>query len=104
MTAVIGGSTKFVAGAFLPLEVQNMYSIRVEMDPRLRTNRALREYARLEYGAEDALWFLAAVRRSKPKPFRPRIPFRLGSRARTHAPVACKGTPRGVRSESPSPI
>jgi len=73
-----------------------MYGFRVEMDPRLRTNPALREYARLEYGSEDVEWFLAAVRRQRRKIVRRSLASRLRLRRPEPAPrpVGCKGTPR----------
>jgi hypothetical protein len=72
-----------------------MYSIRIPGELPLRTNDALREYARLEYRNEDARWLLAVVRKSKKIP-RSRRAVRWLARAprRTHAAVACKGSPR----------
>jgi hypothetical protein len=78
-----------------------MYGIRMDLDPRLRTNTALREYARLEYGSEDVLWLLAAARRRTRKPVRRSLASRLGlKRARpAFRPVGHKGTPRLTPSD-----
>ncbi len=80
-----------------------MYTIPAMMEASLRTNASLREYARLEYGHEDALWLLAAARQPREKPLR--RPWRFPSLRSQPAPrpVACKGTPRREPSESPSP-
>ena len=80
-----------------------MYAIRSYGDAPLRTNAALREYARLEYRAEDAHWLLAAseaVRKA------PRTPLRIRLLVRRARPspraVACKGSPRReVQETSP---
>ena len=96
MTAVIGGSIEFVAGVYASSEVQNMYAIRVDLDPRLRMNSALRNYARMEYGNEEVAWFLSAVRQPRRQIVRRSLASRLGlRRARpSFRPVAHKGTPR----------
>ncbi len=81
-----------------------MYAIRIPGDVSLPKNEALRSYARLEYRTEDVRWLLASARRAK-KTVKPVRPLRLFARrsAPTHAPVACKGTPRLGAHEATSP-
>ena len=71
MTAAEGGSKRFVAGAFYPFEVQDMYLIAPD-STRIWTdsnrNFTLREYSRLEYGRSDIGWILASVKASRPTP------------------------------------
>lgn len=72
-----------------------MYAFQLDGNVRLRTNAALREYARLEYPREDVRWLLATAKAaSKPKRRLPRFPRLLGRPAPAPRPVACKGTPR----------
>ncbi len=81
-----------------------MYSLSLPLEPRLRTNPALRDYARMEYGHADYAWFLAAARRPDREPVRrpPRRPFRLFARRPAPRPVACKGTPNRTPREVPT--
>jgi len=81
-----------------------MYAIRLDVDPRLRTNSALREYARMEYGSDEVAWFLAAARAPRKKAVRPSLAarFRIRRARPAHRPVACKGSPRGLPSDGPS--
>ncbi len=83
-----------------------MYAIRVEMDPSLRTNAALREYARNEYGTESVAWLLAEAHRSSRKASsRPRLPrFRIRRVRPTYRLVGHKGMPRLAPSDlQPAP-
>src|SRR5207245_11530295 len=68
-TAAKGGSKRFIAGAFYPFEVQDMYLIAPD-STRIWTdsnrNFTLREYSRLEYGRSDVGWILASVKASRP--------------------------------------
>ena len=77
-----------------------MYAIRSYGDVPLRTNDALREYARLEYGSADIRWLLAAAApRRKPAAAGPRLRlFRRLARP-SHRAVACKGSPRRPTEE-----
>ncbi len=80
-----------------------MYAIPLDGNVRLQKNDALREYARLEYRAEDTLWLRAAVKAATRSRGTARRVKLFGRRApRSHAPVACKGTPRGQLQEAPS--
>lgn len=82
-----------------------MYAIPSDYSLRVRTNSALREYARMEYGKDEVAWFLASVRRSKRivphRALRPRF-LRLQAQPLTRA-VPHKGTPRLPRPAAPSP-
>ncbi len=81
-----------------------MYAFRIPGEANLRTNAALREYARLEYRGEDVQWLLAAARTPRHVPRARRALLRLARR--THPsprPVACKGTPRRAAEEAASP-
>jgi len=49
-----------------------MYGLTTGMELRLRTDDALREYARLEYGSADAAWIIASARRASRKA-RPKV-------------------------------
>jgi len=82
-----------------------MYAIRLDVDSRLRTNSALREYARMEYGSDEVAWFLASAKSSPRKAVRPPMAarFRIRRARPAQRPVACKGSPRGPPSEGPSP-
>jgi hypothetical protein len=93
-----------VQGVFHLLEVPAMYAIRMDVDPRLRTNDALRRYARMEFGREDAAWILASARsankNARIRSLRPRF---LNRRVPpTHAMVACKGAPGTQTEETPT--
>ncbi len=81
-----------------------MYGIPVDGHVRLQTNDSLREFARLEYPAEDVLWLRSTVKAAaRPRRAVPR--FRLFARRapRAHTPVAHKGTPRGRLVEVAGP-
>lgn len=72
-----------------------MYAFQLDGNVRLRTNAALREYARLEYPREDVHWLLATAKpAARPKRTVPRFPRFTRRAARAPRPVACKGTPR----------
>ncbi len=72
-----------------------MYGIQLDGNVHLRTNAALREYARLEYRREDVQWLIASAKgAAKPRRSVPRFPRFLRRPAPTPRPVACKGTPR----------
>lgn len=81
-----------------------MYAIRIGNETGLRTNTALREYARAEYGNEDIAWFLASASR-RARPSRPSLRARiLGSKKpRPHVALPHKGTPRLPPPEDAAP-
>ena len=80
-----------------------MYGFPLDGNVRLQKNDTIREYARLEYRVEDALWLRAAVKAATRSRGTARRFKLFGRRApRSHAPVACKGTPRGQIPEVPS--
>ncbi len=81
-----------------------MYAIRLDGNVNLRTNDALREYARLEYRREDVAWILATTKAAK-RARRAVRPFRLLARRAppSHRPVACKGNPTGSPAEGATP-
>ncbi len=81
-----------------------MYGIRLDGTVNLRTNDALREYARLEYRREDVAWLIATAKAAK-KARRPARSFRLFARRSrpTHRPVACKGSPNRSTAEAAVP-
>lgn len=96
MTAADGGSIQFVTAVFTPAEAQDMYAMPPNVDPRLRTSPALREYARLEFG-DDA--YASVILSDLPRNLRnaarkPRLRLRLLRPRRDPRPVACKGAPR----------
>ncbi len=80
-----------------------MYGIPLDGNVRLRTNDSVREFARLEYPAEDVLWVRAAVKAAV-RSGRTTRRFRLFARRAPHhhTPVAHKGTPRGPLGEVPA--
>lgn len=82
-----------------------MYAIPTNYRLPVRTNAALREYARMEYGRDEVAWFLASIRRSRRivphRTFRLRF-GRLRAQPVTRA-VPHKGTPRLPRPAAPSP-
>lgn len=82
-----------------------MYTIRMDVDARLRTNSALREYARMEYGSDEVGWLLATLNAPRRKAVRRPLAarFRIRRTQPTHRPVACKGSPRGCPSGAFSP-
>ncbi len=82
-----------------------MYAIRLDVDPRLGTNSALREYARTEYGRDEIAWILAAAKAPRRKLARPSFAarFRIGRARPARRSVACKGSPRNRSSEESSP-
>ena len=70
MTAVKGGSNRFVSEVFSLSEVQDMYLIgphntRIWTDSN--RNFSLRQYGRLEYGTSDVGWLLTSSRAARPK-------------------------------------
>ena len=80
-----------------------MYAILVDGNVRLRTNEALREYARLEYPGTDADWILAAATQRRKTVPRGRRFLLFGRHASAPPhPVACKGSPRIQESVSPA--
>lgn len=82
-----------------------MYAIRLDVDPRLQTNTALREYARAEYGRDEVAWFLAAAAAAGRKTARRSRSRRWTIHRARPLPrgVACKGSPHRPSADAPSP-
>ncbi len=78
-----------------------MYAIGLDVNASLRTNAALREYARNEYGSRNVEWFLATIRPRRRKTLRtPLVSHFRPVRAKpSHRPVGHKGTPRLAPSD-----
>jgi hypothetical protein len=68
MTAVNGGSNRFVSAVLWRCEVQGMYLLGPH-ETRIWTdsnrNFTLRQYGRLEYGSPDVAWLVALAPRSQ---------------------------------------
>ena len=83
MTAVYGGSNRFVSEVFSPSEVQDMYLIgphNTQIWTDSNRNFTLRQYGRLEYGTHEVESLLTSLRTSRPKPRSPSkrsLKFRL---------------------------